>query len=172
MEGFRRQAGCDRNLESIKGCAAKNVSSCNLPLSVYSVLWIFFFLKLYISTVRQKRPMCVCVCDFFFFRFAGMTLAKWRLQLFTASGCQCGGIPFFQQKIKKKNQPKNSRLIIFYSFFFYSHAITCSFWHDHHKNMLFFSLSWLYAVTWNNMYSYISFWNFWIHNVVYEIFRL
>lgn len=136
----------------------------------------FFFLKLYISTVRQKRPMCVCVRGcFFFFNLLVWHLQNDVLQLFTATRCvSVWGytvLPAENRKKKGKNQPKNSRLIIFYSFFFYSHAITCSFWHDHHKNMLFFSLSWLYAVTWNNMYSYISFWNFWIHNVVYEIFR-
>lgn len=82
------------------------------PYTVCFGFFIFFFcVKLYISTVRQKRPMCVL---FFFWN-----LLVWHLQnekvynYLQRCVCVCvsvcgGYIPFFQQeKSQKKKEKKN-----------------------------------------------------------------
>lgn len=145
--------------------------------SQYSVLWIFFFSSFEISNSYTKETnllffFLVAVC-----KFAGMTLVKWR-QYLQSDLCVCvcvfvSGVDTVLSAKKKQKKTtttkKNSRIIItVYSFFFYSHAITCSFWHTITK--ICYSLTELVICSdWNNMYSYISFSQVWIHNVVYEI---
>lgn len=64
MEGFRRQAGCDRSLESIKGCAAKNMFQVVIFLYPCTVCFGFFS-KRCSRNSSTKRPMLCVVVGFF-----------------------------------------------------------------------------------------------------------
>lgn len=122
------------------------------------MLWIkssFFFFPLSlwndidILTGRQKIPIRLFVFYYslklcwlkFCCKFAGMTLVKlfsfsiYRASVFCSSPGSLYRLP-----------AEKSIIITVYSFFFYSHAITCSFDTPSQKYAIL-SLSWLYAVT-------------------------
>lgn len=107
-----------------------------------------------ILTVRQKIPTRLFFFFFYYYhyyflklwllaacKFAGMTLVKlFSFGIYRASVfCLCPGS-------LHRLPAEKSRIITVYSFFFYSHAITCSFDTPSQKYAIL-SLSWLYAVT-------------------------